>query len=81
MPNLNYKIDGKSSGTRNGTPTDKETTIELIIDLILGNNKISRAEMADKLNISVRTLQRIISDCDRINFVGKGKNGHWIILK
>ena len=87
LPNLNYKVDkntngtrnGTQGGTRNGTQTDKAKIVELVIDLISANDKISRDQIADKLNISVRTLQRIINDCDRINFVGKGKNGHWII--
>ena len=87
LPNLNYKIgkrisgtrNGTQGGTRNGTQTDRTKMIEMIIDLISTNNKISRAEISEQLNVSVRTLQRIINDCDRINFVGKGKNGHWII--
>ena len=60
MPNLNYKTGKNTSGTRNGTQTDKTKIIEMIIELISDNNKISRIEIAEHLNISARTLQRII---------------------
>jgi predicted HTH transcriptional regulator len=45
----------------------------------MSNNKITRKQMSNELNIPVRTLQRIINSIDRIEYVGSSKGGHWEI--
>ena len=35
--------------------------------------------MAEKLNISTRTLQRLLNDMSNVHYVGRGSNGHWEI--
>ena len=55
------------------------TVQEQIINLININNKITRKEISKILNISVRTVQRIINKSDKIVYFGVGKTGHWEI--
>lgn len=33
--------------------------------------------MAEMLNISVRTLQRVLNEMPYLHYVGTGINGHW----
>ncbi|MBR1390509.1 MAG: hypothetical protein IJ567_03535 [Lachnospiraceae bacterium] len=60
-------------GTRSGTH-EYETQI---IDLVKGNNRITRKQMASELSVSLRTIQRIINSIDGLTFVGSGRGGHW----
>ena len=60
------------NGTQNGTQ-------EQIMNLIKQDMKITRKAMAEKLNISTRTLQRILNGMSDVHYVGRGKNGHWEI--
>ena len=66
------------NGTRNGTRNEefKSTVIKLIRD----NDKISRQELAEAVGLSVRSVTRKLHDIPNIQYVGKGKNGHWVIL-
>lgn len=45
--------------------------------MISANNRISRKEMAYRLSISERTVQRVLNSMASVHFVGRGKNGHW----
>ena len=68
------------NGTQNGTQkVENKTTEDRIIEMIMSNNKITRKQMSNELNIPVRTLQRIINSIDRIEYVGSAKSGHWEI--
>ena len=75
----NEPQNGTQCGTQYGTQygTHKEELV--IIELIKNNNKITRKEIANKLSISLRTLQRILNSIDKIYYVGSGKGGHWEI--
>lgn len=73
---VEYKFNGTLCGTLNGTLQNYE---EQIINLININNKITRKEISKILNISVRTVQRIINKSDKIVYFGVGKTGHWEI--
>lgn len=46
---------------------------EQIIELVTDNPEVTRKVMADKLNISVRTLQRALNSMPYVNYVGTGK--------
>lgn len=35
--------------------------------------------MAKSLNVSEKTISRYIKEIPNIRFVGKGKNGHWVV--
>lgn len=54
-------------------------TQERIMELIAENPKVTRKVMAEKLNISVCTLQRILNEMNNVHYVGTGINGHWEI--
>jgi ATP-dependent DNA helicase RecG len=47
--------------------------------MVKSNNRITRKEMAEKLSISLRSLQRIINEMDELHYVGSGNHGHWEI--
>ena len=63
------------------TQIDINHCSNLIITLIEQNNKITRKQIAEKLSVSLRTVQRIINSMDNIKFVGSGYSGHWEIKK
>ena len=35
--------------------------------------------MAERLNVSERTVQRLINDMPEVTFTGGGRSGHWEI--
>ena len=84
------KQDGTRNGTRNGSsggmlPDDTEPAEqnsgreERILEMIRRNDRITREQMASELSVSLRTIQRILQTLDQVEYVGKGKNGHWTI--
>ncbi len=84
MPNLNYNVP------RNGTqdvPLDvprknRDNPLDIqILNMIKKDNKVSTEKMAMALGISSKTVKRHIKDLDIIQFVGRGCNGHWEIIK
>lgn len=51
-----------------------------ILGYIKGNPYISRAQLADKLGVSIKTIERdIVSMSDIISYIGSAKGGHWQI--
>lgn len=76
MPNLNYGTYDLDNGTRNGT---QDGIQKQIIELMLHNPKITRKEVASQLNVSVRTLQRILNEMSNVHYIGRGMNGHWTV--
>lgn len=69
--------NGTRSGTRNGTR--KNEYEDAVLNAIRNNDKITRKELAELLGTSIRTISRVIQELPQINYVGKGKNGHWKI--
>ncbi|MBQ8822779.1 MAG: winged helix-turn-helix transcriptional regulator [Lachnospiraceae bacterium] len=65
-------------GTQDGI---QDGTQEKILELIAENSKVTRKVMAEQLNISVRTLQRILNQMTNVQYVGTGVNGHWEIKR
>ena len=72
------QVGGTQGGTQDGT---RDGTHRLVQELIAQNPKITRKAMAEQLNVSIRTLQRILNDIPNIHYVGTGSNGHWEIEK
>ena len=70
----NSTQDGTQGGTQNGTQ-------ERILELIVENPKVTRRVMAEKLNISVRTLQRVLNEMPDVQYIGTGINGHWEVTE
>lgn len=88
MPNLNYNVP--QDVPRNGTQDDpldvprknRDNPLDIqILNMIKKDNKVSTEKMAMALGISSKTVKRHIKDLDIIQFVGRGCNGHWEIIK
>ena len=45
--------------------------------LIRGDNKVTREEMAKKIGVSKKTVEREIRKISRLSYVGRGYSGHW----
>lgn len=73
--------DGAHNGTHDGAHNDILNLEELIVRQISLNNKITRKALANALGVSVRTIQRIVNESNRIRYVGSGNHGHWEIVK
>ncbi|WP_455391351.1 ATP-binding protein [Frisingicoccus sp.] len=52
-----------------------------IIELIKNDQKISTTKIAAQLGVSSKTIKRRIKEIAIISFVGRGSNGHWVILE
>ena len=83
FPNLN-PIDTIGLGFEpQNEPQNEPQKTELqkrIIELIKSNPKITRKEMATKLDKSRSTIFRILKDNPYIKYVGSSKTGHWEII-
>ena len=54
----------------------------MITQLISENNYISRKEIADKLNVSQKTIERLLAEnTDLIKHEGPKNGGYWVIKK
>ena len=74
MPNLNYNVP------RNVPQNVSQDNMEdQILSLIQKNNKISTEKMAMILGVSSKTVKRRIKEMERVNYIGRGSNGHWEI--
>ena len=92
MPNLNYHVS--RSGTQDGTQDvprnvprnvprkNRDNPLDIqILNMIKKDNKVSTEKMAMALGISSKTVKRHIKDLGIIQFVGRGRSGHWEIIK
>ena len=69
------------NGVENGANNDVESKI---LALIGADNKISLKELANKIDVPGRTLDRIITSMKVkgiIKRVGSARSGHWEIVK
>ena len=79
MPNLNYNdVQDVVQDVAQDVAQD-DYLPELIIAEIRNNNRITRAEIAQKANVSVKTIERELKQMSNIKFVGSGYSGHWEI--
>lgn len=84
MPNLNYNVpqDVPRNGTQDVPRKNRDNPLVIqILNMIKKDNKVSTEKMAMALGISSKTVKRHIKDLDIIQFVGRGCNGHWEIIK
>ena len=49
----------------------------IIKGMIKEDNRVSRKDIAMILGVSEKTITRYIKEIPNIQYVGKGKNGHW----
>ena len=68
---------GDAQGVAQGTTHQPNDLLSFITKEIKLNNKISRQELAKKAGVSVKTIQRALSEIDDLRFVGSGYSGHW----
>ena len=58
----------------------RQERVRAILELIIGNKRISTEEIGEKLNVSYKTVRRDIDSLRpsfRIEWVGSAKAGHW----
>lgn len=79
MPNLNYNVVQDVVQDVAQDVAQYDYLPELIIAEIRNNNRITRAEIAQKANVSVKTIERELKQMSNIKFVGSGYSGHWEI--
>ena len=88
MPNLNYNVPQDVPRNvpwnvpRNVPRKNRDNPLDIqILNMIKKDNKVSTEKMAMALGISSKTVKRHIKDLDIIQFVGRGRSGHWEIIK
>ena len=55
----------------------KEEILAIILHEIKRNPKISRKKIAEKVGVSVKTIERYIKEIQNLKFIGRGSNGYW----
>lgn len=95
MPNLNYGVIAREAslisdkdgtgGAKNGAKDDakiKEKRMQLI-EIIKNDSKVTQMELADRLDVSRRTVQRMIEALvqdNKIRRIGSKRSGHWEVI-
>ena len=74
--NKNVALGKTNVALQNDTKTSKDL-IDFIKAEIKKDNTISRQEIADRVNVSKKTIERLIKDIPEIKYVGVGRHGHW----
>jgi len=69
---------------RTATQAKRKTGIQAklgqqIIQIIKQNNKITLRDISEMLGVSLRTLNRRISEMPTVKYIGSGYSGHWEI--
>ena len=70
------KIATKKVGIKD-VAQKKEDILSIILDEIKKNPKISRKKIAEKVGVSVKTIERYIKEIQNLKFIGRGSNGYW----
>ena len=90
LPNLNkdsYSFDANdakndANDAKNNANIETQKTLEeQIVDLIRGNNSISKIEMAKKTGRSKATIERMLKKSKIISHVGPKNGGYWKIIE
>ena len=68
---------GDAQDVPQGSTHQPNDLLSFITKEIKLNNKISRQMLAKKAGVSVKTIQRALSEIDDLRFVGSGYSGHW----
>lgn len=74
------KIATKKVGIKD-VSQKKEDILSIILDEIKKNPKISRKKIAEKVGVSVKTIERYIKEIQNLKFIGRGSNGYWKLEK
>jgi predicted HTH transcriptional regulator len=83
-----YRRQNGDNVTKNVTNVTKNVTIDTneakLIDLITNNPSITQAKMAKELNVTTRTVKRILSKLQAERIVlreGTNRSGRWILVE
>ena len=79
--NLNYSEEkNDAQGDAQGDAQEKKSKYETkILKLVKADNKVTREEMAQKIGVSKKTIEREIKKITQLSYVGRGYSGHWEI--
>ena len=79
--NLNYSEEKNDvQGDAQGDAQEKKSKYETkILKLVKADNKVTREEMAQKIGVSKKTIEREIKKITQLSYVGRGYSGHWEI--
>lgn len=70
-----------AQGVAQGVAQELTGMQKQIFELIQNNPQISRAEIAEKVGKSVKTIERRLAEMANIvKFIGSGYSGHWQII-
>ena len=80
LKNLNYRKEENvprnvSRNVSRNVP--REEWKKAIMEMIYSNSHVTRREMAERIGKNEKTVGRMIAQMGNVNYVGKGKNGHW----
>lgn len=82
--NMNYDVsqDGLQSDSQGDLQGDPQDDIENTIrKMIAENPKVTRKDMAEKADVSLKTIARRLETMQDVKYVGSGYSGHWKIEK
>ena len=77
--NLNYGNVPQDVAQGVAQDVAQDDVEDSIRKLVKANNKITRQQMADKIGVSKKTVERKIKEMDDVHYVGRGYSGHWEI--
>jgi ATP-dependent DNA helicase RecG len=67
--------EGVPQNVPEGVP--QENLDKQILEIIKDNSNVTTEMIAQKLNVSVKTVKRHIKKMDSVSYVGGGYSGHW----
>ena len=84
--NRNYidKNDGQNDGQKQQLKLNMIERREKILELIVGNKKITSNNLKDILGVSKATVERDLSKLreeSKLEYIGSSKNGYWLVKK
>ena len=66
-------------GVGQGVGQEKNEREAKILELIMEDCKITKQEIAQKMKISEKTVERVMKTMPNIKYIGSGYSGHWEI--
>ena len=74
--NKNVALQNPNVALQNDSEINKDL-VNFIKQEIRKDNTISRQEIADRVKVSKKTIERAIKEVPEIKYVGVGRHGHW----
>ena len=83
-PSYNEVHQSSLKSSPKSSPKDISATQQKILDMIIENPKVTQTVMAEKINISSRTIKKNIKELSEqkiLERVGSARNGYWKIIE